>query len=236
MSVTRGTGADCCAKKLAWCGGPSGPAPRSGHCARRSKAMTALPATTEKGPGIAARPHCAEYGFAGVRSTQSPKAPRFSILTHQLRRRFRSGRFRKDPHFFVRRPIPKDGLLPEGASLETRKPFRTLNFHGPSWVGLLRAAWFPWGGNRPRKGGPTLPAPLADWSGSWFSSHHRPRAALLRSPHPSPAGGDRTFRPVLTFRSLPTLRRGWDFRPDHHWNMRTNPSRAKRNLHAQPCG
>ena len=46
----------------------------------------------EKGPGIAARPHCAEYGFAGVRSTQSPKAPRFSILTHQLRRRFRSGR------------------------------------------------------------------------------------------------------------------------------------------------
>jgi hypothetical protein len=29
---------------------------------------------------------------------------------------------------------------------------------------------------------------------------------------------------------------GWDFRPDHHWNMRRIPSRAKRNLRLPACG
>lgn len=64
-----------------------------GPSARLRQLAGAVP-QIEMGPGIAARPHCAEYGFAGVRLADDPKAPRFSILTHQLRRRFRPGRIR----------------------------------------------------------------------------------------------------------------------------------------------
>ncbi len=97
------------------------------------------------------------------------------------------------------------------------KAFRILIFRGPSWVGLLRAAWSPWGGNRPRKGGPTLPAPLADWSGFEFRRAITPRgssSSILASiacrrrsgfpplPHPSgrfrPSGEAGTSVPITT--------------------------------------
>ena len=57
-----------------------------------------------------------------------------------------------------------------------------------------------------------------------------------RSSSSSPAGGDRTFRPFLTLLSLPTVRGGWDIRPDHPFVMRLATSRSKRNLQPQACG
>ena len=57
-----------------------------------------------------------------------------------------------------------------------------------------------------------------------------------RSFSSSPAGGDRAFRPFLPFLSLPTLRGGWDFRPDHPFVMRLAASRSKRKNRSSACG
>jgi hypothetical protein len=68
------------------------------------------------GAGIAASPHCAEHGYAGVRNlvdrTRRLTNP-LSILAHQLRRRF-----------------PSTSRSPEG--------FYPPTFHGPSWDDLYR--------------------------------------------------------------------------------------------------
>ena len=98
------------------------------------------------------------------------------ILTHQLRRRFQSGRIRGSSLLRFVAPSRRMACFCEVASLWPES-LRFLNFHGPSWVDLLRAAWSPWGGNRPRKGEPTLPAPLADWSGLAIRCVFAPRGS-----------------------------------------------------------
>ena len=42
--------------------------------------------------------------------------------------------------------------------------------------------------------------------------------------------------PSSSFLSLPTIRGGWDFRPDHPFLMNLPPSRSKGILHLQACG
>ena len=91
----------------------------------------------EMGAGIAASPHRAEHGYAGVLVPDRPKPHRLSILAHQLRRRF--------PPSLVRRP--------------------PAMFHGPSWDDHFRVPLCPHHSEeqlepRRAKGRSSLPAPL----------------------------------------------------------------------------
>ena len=157
------------------------------------------------------------------------------ILTHQLRRRFPSGwtrgssPLRSSPH-------------PEGC-FASRRCFASAR---RLWHPDLPRPFLGWppsrglaslGGKPPSQRRDLLFRRLLPTGPVLRSAASSPRGAvLLRISHPSPAGGDRTFRPFLTFLPLPTIRRGRDFRPDHPLTMRTIPSRAKRNLRRQACG
>jgi hypothetical protein len=98
-------------------------------------------------------------------------------------------------------------------------------FRGPSWIDPLSRLLPPEGSAFATEGS-TLPAPLASWSG--LSPIFAAEAAILFDA-PSPAGGDRCLgtRPPEG---------GWGRRPDHRLNMRSFPSRAKRNLGPHACG
>ena len=181
-------------------------------------------------------PTCAEYGFAGVRLAKDPKAPHFHDPDSPAQA---SLPIRVDPRILTLsfpRPIPKDGLLFRKRFASARRPWHPdlpRPFLGwPPSRGLASL-----GGKPPSQRRDLLFRRLLPTGPVLRSAASSPRGAVqLRISQPSPAGGDRTFRPFLTFWSLPTIRKGWDFRPDHHWNMRTIPSRAKRNLWLQACG
>src|ERR671912_2669746 len=79
---------------------------------RRAGTFHANIAHIEMGAGIAASPHCAEHGYAGVLVPDRPKPHRLSILTHQLRRRF-------PPQRLVRASLSQ-ALLPEESSTWVR--------------------------------------------------------------------------------------------------------------------
>ena len=204
---------------------------------RRSlESQCAHAVTTEMGPGIAARPHMRRVWI--YRCSLSCKArgpPAFSILTHQLRRRFQPG--------WIRGSSPlRSSPHPEGW-LASRRCFASAR---RLWHPELPRPFLGWppsrglaslGGKPPSQRRDLLFRRLLPTGPVLKSAASSPRGAVqLRISQPSPAGGDRTFGPVLSFRSLPTFWRGWDFRPDHHWNMRMIPSRAKRNLRHQACG
>ena len=128
-----------------------------------------------------------------------------------------------------------DPNSPAQASLRTVVvPGGTFSvFRGPSWADPPARRLLPEGNRVPHWKRPTLPAPLTGWSETILPS--MPEDTFFRI-IPSPAGGDRSFRPFLTFLSLPTVRGGGDFRPDHHVLMRSRPSRAKRKTRVLACG
>lgn len=125
----------------------------------------------------------------------------------------------------VRRPGSLVGSAPERASPPNSPPLgpkasATLMFHGPSWAGSLPRGLVSLGGKPPSyKEAPALPAPLADWSGNPFAASSPLRAVQLRTSFhrlPAEIGPSVACR---TFLPLPALWRGWDFRPDHNWNL-----------------
>ena len=148
-------------------------------------------------------------------SPENPKAPKnpLSILTHQLRRRFRSGisLFREAWLIYCTAPPEGSLVLQPAWPGWNRDPNQTHPiFRGPSWETLyrvpLRSPEFrrkPGAASRDRK--ISLPAPLTDWS--WTepeSSNHRLPAEI---------------GPLVTCRTLPRrcrpFRGGRDRRPDH---------------------
>jgi len=162
-------------------------------------------------------------------SCRTRRPPAYPILTHQLRRRFQSG--------WIRGSSPaRSSPHPEGW-LASRTSFASAQRLWRPDIPRPFLGWFPsrglspWGGNRPREARNQLFRRLLPTGPVLRSAASSPRGAVrLRISRPSPAGGDRTFCPFLSFWSLPTFRRGRGIRPDHPLNMRTIPSRAKRNL------
>jgi hypothetical protein len=103
------------------------------------------------GPALLPAPNAPSEGSAGVQSTWSrPReglAPRFSILAHQLRRRFLPGNsLRRGARLFYSTALARKPRLPfvrPGLALEPRSEDRTSvqnhpMFRGPSWDSLCR--------------------------------------------------------------------------------------------------
>ena len=203
---------------------------------RDADGKTLLQPATEMGAGIAASPHMRRVWICRCSLGAEPEGPPLCDPDSPAQA---SLPIRMDPRILTLsfpRPIPKDARLLRKRFASARRLWRP-DLPRPFLGWFPSRGLSPWGGNRPRKARNQLFRRLLPTGPVLRSAASSPRGAvLLRISRPSPAGGDRTFRPVLTFQSLPTIRRGWDFRPDHHWNMRIIPSRAKRNLRHQACG
>ena len=103
------------------------------------------------------------------------------------------------------RPIPRDDRLLRQRFASARRLWRP-ELPRPFLGWLPSRGLSPWGGNRPRKARNRLFRRLLPTGPVLSSAASSPRGAvLLRFSRPSPVGGDRTFRPFLVFRSLPTL-------------------------------
>ena len=205
-----------------------------GLATRAGRSTGAGNPTKKRGPALLPAPTAPSMDLP-VFASREPEGPHFSILTHQLRRRFRPGWIRGSSLLRLS-PHPEGWLASRRRFAAARRlwhPDIPRPFLGwPPSRGLVSL-----GGKPPSQRRDLLFRRLLPTGPGLSFAAPSPRGAVLRRfSHPSPAGGDRTFRPFLTFRSLPTLRRGWDFRPDHRLNMRTFPSRAKRNLWLQACG
>ena len=105
-------------------------------------------------------------------------------------------------------------------------------FRGPSWVDPLARRLLP---EEPR-----ITLEKINSSGASdrlvrndppFEPESPPFASLHRLPAEIGAS-----IPSSSFLSLPTIRGGWDFRPDHPFVMRADPSRAKRKKRFLACG
>ena len=177
-------------------------------------------------------PTAPSEGSAGVRSTWSRSskglAPRFSILAHQLRRRFPSYRsLVRGALTSTRLRLPKVRLSPELSVPGRAKAIRcsaallgsiTLASRFASSVRRLPKP-------RRARGRSTLPAPLPDWP------RFAPKSASL------PVGGDRSFRhPPLPSVPCGPSGGGGDFRPDHPCTMHVGSESGKRKIRPQACG
>ena len=180
------------------------------------------------GPGIAARPHCAERRICRCsrlgHQTRRPKDPS-SILAHQLRRRFPSRRSED--------PVPCSVQLPREPrppiSLHFRpKASATSMFRGPSWAGSLLRGLSPWGGNCPRNRKHQLFRRLLPTGPEIRSLRHRPEGQFSFEPH-SIACRRRSVlpSPSASFLPLPAFRGGGDFRPDHELNLHKDSESRK---------
>ena len=190
----------------------------------------------EMGPGIAARPHMRRVWICRCSLGERPEGPHFHDPDSPAQA---SLPIRVDPRILTLsfpRPIPKDVLLFRKRFASARRPWHPdlpRPFLGwPPSRGLASLGGKPPSQRRDLHFRRLLPTgPVLSFAAS------SPRGAVpLRFSHPSPAGGDRAFDPFLNILSLPTFRRGRDFRPDHRLNMRMIPSRAKRNLWRAACG
>ena len=125
----------------------------------------------------------------------------------------------------VRRPGSLFGSAPERASPPNSPPlwpegFSDLDVPRPflGWVPSTRPVSL--GGKPPSsKEAPTLPAPLADWSGNPFAASSPRRTVQLQTSFhrlPAEIGPSVTRRTVLP---LPAFWGGGDFRPDHEFNV-----------------
>jgi hypothetical protein len=95
---------------------------------------------------------------------------------------------------------------------------------GPSWTNPRSRRLPPGGGRVSRK---------KDWL---FRRLFRlVRVEAETSPHRLPVEIGPSV-PSSSFLSLPTIRGGWDIRPDHHLVMRPRPSRTKRKRWSRSCG
>lgn len=169
---------------------------------------------TEMGASIAAGPHCAEPGFAGLCLNSVPRDQTSTILAHLLRRRFRPYVLPKEPRLSFRPRSQAEACLaclPVHLGLNPKVHSHPA-FRGPSWVGSFAP---PASRRMPRfaSGSPTLPAPLTDWSG--LPPPSSPKGSIWVSGNPSPVGGDRV--------SVSVPRRGRALRPDHDLNMQVIP-------------
>ena len=159
------------------------------------------------GPGIAARPHCAERRICrcsrpwltGPKAHQpvlDPGAPAQASLSIMA----------------VRRPGSLFGSAPERASPPNSPPLRPEGFSDLDvprpflgWVPFTRPVSL--GGKPPsQKRAPALPAPLADWSGNPFAASSPRRTVRLRTSFhrlPAEIGPSVTLRVLLAVAGLP---------------------------------
>ena len=135
------------------------------------------------GPGIAARPHCAERRICRCsqpwpsnpkvqKPVLDPGAPAQASLSITA----------------VRRPGSLFGSAPERASPPNSPPLgpkasATLMFRGPSWAGSLSRGLSPWGGNRLRKSEHQLFRRLLPTGPEIRSPRHRPEGQFSFKPH-----------------------------------------------------
>lgn len=150
-----------------------------------------------------------------------PTAPRMDLPVFALALSPRASRFhdpdspaqaslptRMDPRILTpsfRRHIPKDALLLRTRFASARRLWRP-DIPRPFLGWFPSRGLSPWGGNRPRKARNQLFRRLFPAGPDLKSAASSPRRTVqLRTSHPSPAGGDRTFRPFLAFLSLPTI-------------------------------
>ena len=182
------------------------PAIRNGH----SRAPLPPPALTqtEMGAGIAASPHMRRVWICRCSLGEEPEGPPLCDPDSPAQA---SLPITMDPRILTLsfpRPIPKDGLPLRKRFASARRLWRP-DLSRPFLGWSSSRGLSPWGGNRPRKARNQLFRRLLPTGPALRSAASSPREAVqLRISRPSPAGGDRTFRPFLTLLSLPTIRRG----------------------------
>jgi hypothetical protein len=158
-------------------------APSCGAVLVQVKSGCAQVRPKEMGPGIAARPHCAERRICRCsqpgHQTRRLKDPS-SILAHQLRRRFPSRRSKDPVRCSVR--LPREPRPPIPLRI-CPKASATLMFRGPSWTGPLPRGLSPWGGNRPRQRKHQHFRRLLPTGPEIRSLRHRPEGQFSFEPH-----------------------------------------------------
>ena len=166
------------------------------------------------GPALLPAPTAPSEGSAGVRELDQtrrspvldPGSPAQASLPTMVVRG--SSHSRSSPH--------PEGCLASRTRFASPEGFGALIFRGPSWAGPLPRGLSPWRGNRlSRQKAPTLPAPLAGWSGFRVSPRHRPEGQFSFNPriHRLPAEIGPSVPSSPSCRCRPPG--GWDFRPDH---------------------
>ena len=176
-------------------------------------------------------PTAPSEGYAGVRSTwsRSPKglAPRFSILAHQLRRRFPSNRSlvkRSPTSTRLRRPKVRwsFAVRPDRAPKSSLKTVRC----SAALLGMtsLVSRFAHHGSEEPG-------SRVARQEDHLFRRLFPAGPGKNRGSSQLPAGGDRFFCPFLTLPAVAGLpERDWDVRPDHLRNMHLPAESRKQNF------